>query len=158
MNKLLPTSTAGSLPKPAWLAEPEKLWSPWKLEGEELASAKRDALLLSLKEQEVAGIDIIRPALVEAGVKAAGRIVTVTVEGDLHDIDLAVGEQIVVIDIGFAAEFRRESLQSDRIVAAGSDQPGRSCFLKRAGVRRTKIPCSDDTNAQHVQASFFAIA
>lgn len=59
MNKLLPTSTAGSLPKPAWLAEPEKLWSPWKLEGEELASAKRDALLLSLKEQEVASIDII---------------------------------------------------------------------------------------------------
>ncbi|WP_411689794.1 hypothetical protein, partial [Acinetobacter pseudolwoffii] len=23
---LLPTSTAGSLPKPSWLAEPEKLW------------------------------------------------------------------------------------------------------------------------------------
>ncbi|OLO13339.1 hypothetical protein BUV99_12980, partial [Corynebacterium diphtheriae] len=33
---LLPTSTAGSLPKPSWLAEPEKLWSAWKLEGEEL--------------------------------------------------------------------------------------------------------------------------
>lgn len=24
MNKLLPTATAGSLPKPSWLAEPEK--------------------------------------------------------------------------------------------------------------------------------------
>jgi 5-methyltetrahydropteroyltriglutamate--homocysteine methyltransferase len=58
-NKLLPTSTAGSLPKPSWLAEPEKLWSAWKLEGEELLQAKRDALLLSLKEQEVAGVDII---------------------------------------------------------------------------------------------------
>lgn len=58
-NKLLPTSTAGSLPKPSWLAEPEKLWSAWKLEGEELRQAKRDALLLSLKEQEVAGVDLI---------------------------------------------------------------------------------------------------
>ena len=48
MKKLLPTSTAGSLPKPSWLAEPEKLWSPWKLAGDELAAAKRDALLLSL--------------------------------------------------------------------------------------------------------------
>lgn len=61
MNKLLPTSTAGSLPKPSWLAQPEKLWSPWKLEGEELADGKRDALLLSLQEQAHAhaGIDIV---------------------------------------------------------------------------------------------------
>lgn len=59
MKKLLPTSTAGSLPKPSWIAEPEKLWSPWKLEGEALAQAKRDALLLSLIEQEAAGIDIV---------------------------------------------------------------------------------------------------
>lgn len=36
MKKLLPTSTAGSLPKPSWLAEPEKLWSPWKLHDQEL--------------------------------------------------------------------------------------------------------------------------
>ena len=28
---LFPTTIAGSLPKPAWLAEPEKLWAPWKL-------------------------------------------------------------------------------------------------------------------------------
>ncbi len=59
MKKLLPTSTAGSLPKPSWIAEPEKLWSPWKLEGEALEQAKRDALLLSLIEQEAAGIDIV---------------------------------------------------------------------------------------------------
>lgn len=59
MTKLFPTSTAGSLPKPAWLAEPEKLWSPWKFEGDALAEAKQDALLLSLKEQEAAGIDIV---------------------------------------------------------------------------------------------------
>ncbi len=59
MTKLLPTSTAGSLPKPSWLAEPEKLWSPWKLEGEELIAAKHDALLVTLAEQERAGIDIV---------------------------------------------------------------------------------------------------
>src|SRR5690554_1835748 len=59
MNKLLPTSTAGSLPKPSWLAEPEKLWSPWKLEGEELMAGKQDALRIALQEQQHAGIDIV---------------------------------------------------------------------------------------------------
>jgi 5-methyltetrahydropteroyltriglutamate--homocysteine methyltransferase len=59
MNKLLPTSTAGSLPKPSWLAEPEKLWSPWKLEGEALVAGKQDALRVSLAEQQQAGIDIV---------------------------------------------------------------------------------------------------
>ncbi|MEK5777619.1 methionine synthase, partial [Acinetobacter nosocomialis] len=58
-EKLLPTSTAGSLPKPSWLAEPEKLWSAWKLEGAELLEAKRDALKLSLHAQVHAGIDIV---------------------------------------------------------------------------------------------------
>lgn len=59
MNKLLPTSTAGSLPKPSWLAEPEKLWSPWKLDGEELREGKQDALRVALHDQQLAGIDIV---------------------------------------------------------------------------------------------------
>ncbi|MBO6891614.1 MAG: methionine synthase [Roseibium sp.] len=59
MSELLPTSTAGSLPKPSWLAEPEKLWSPWKLEGGALTEAKQDALRVSLSEQQSAGIDIV---------------------------------------------------------------------------------------------------
>ncbi|EJB8415449.1 methionine synthase [Vibrio vulnificus] len=59
MKTLLPTSTAGSLPKPSWLAEPETLWSPWKLQGDELTDGKRDALRLSLHEQERAGVDIV---------------------------------------------------------------------------------------------------
>lgn len=59
MKILLPTSTAGSLPKPSWLAEPEKLWSPWKLEGDALLEAKQDALLVSLQDQLHAGIDIV---------------------------------------------------------------------------------------------------
>ena len=56
---LFPTTIAGSLPKPAWLAAPNKLWAPWRLEGEELAAAKDDATLLALKLQEDAGIDIV---------------------------------------------------------------------------------------------------
>ena len=59
MKKLLPTSTAGSLPKPSWLAEPERLWSPWKLDDAELTEGKRDALRLSLADQQAAGIDIV---------------------------------------------------------------------------------------------------
>jgi 5-methyltetrahydropteroyltriglutamate--homocysteine methyltransferase len=59
MTTLLPTTTAGSLPKPSWLAQPEVLWSPWRLEGEELAAAKRDALRLAVDDQRRAGITIV---------------------------------------------------------------------------------------------------
>ncbi|MCP3734022.1 methionine synthase [Sphingomonas sp. RP10(2022)] len=59
MKTLLPTTTAGSLPKPSWLAQPEVLWSPWRLEGEELAAAKRDALRLAVDDQRRAGITIV---------------------------------------------------------------------------------------------------
>jgi 5-methyltetrahydropteroyltriglutamate--homocysteine methyltransferase len=53
------TTIAGSLPKPAWLAETNKLWPEWKLSGEALAEAKRDATLLWVKTQEDAGIDTV---------------------------------------------------------------------------------------------------
>ena len=56
---MLETTIAGSLPKPSWLAETNKLWPAWRASGEELAQAKRDATLLWLKEQEDAGIDIV---------------------------------------------------------------------------------------------------
>jgi len=56
---LFPSTIAGSLPKPAWLAEPNKLWPQWRSQGEELAAAKLDATLLALKWQEDAGIDIV---------------------------------------------------------------------------------------------------
>lgn len=59
MKILLPTSTAGSLPKPSWLAQPETLWSPWKLQGNELIDGKQDALRLCLQDQLQAGIDIV---------------------------------------------------------------------------------------------------
>ena len=56
---LYPATIAGSLPKPAWLAEPEKLWPAWRQSGADLVQAKRDACLLWLKAQEDAGIDIV---------------------------------------------------------------------------------------------------
>lgn len=52
------TTIAGSLPKPFWLAEPEKLWAGWRMSGDQLRQAKQDAALVWLKEQEDAGIDI----------------------------------------------------------------------------------------------------
>jgi len=56
---MITTTVAGSLPKPAWLAEPEKLWAPWRLEGAELIEGQQDAALAWIKTQEDAGIDIV---------------------------------------------------------------------------------------------------
>ncbi len=56
---LFPTTIAGSLPKPAWLAEPNRLWPAWRLQGEELETGKDDATLIAVKLQEDAGIDIV---------------------------------------------------------------------------------------------------
>ena len=56
---LLQTTIAGSLPKPAWLAQPNQLWAPWLPQGEGLSEAKRDATRLAVRDQERAGIDIL---------------------------------------------------------------------------------------------------
>ena len=53
------TAIAGSLPKPAWLAETHKLWPQWKAQGDELLKAKADATLLWVKLQEDAGLEVI---------------------------------------------------------------------------------------------------
>jgi 5-methyltetrahydropteroyltriglutamate--homocysteine methyltransferase len=56
---MLKTTITGSLPKPSWLAKPEVLWAPWALEGAALEEGQRDAVLIAMKEQEDAGIDVI---------------------------------------------------------------------------------------------------
>ena len=56
---MFPTAIAGSLPKPEWLAETQKLWPQWKCEGAALRQAKLDATLLWIKAQEDAGLSII---------------------------------------------------------------------------------------------------
>jgi 5-methyltetrahydropteroyltriglutamate--homocysteine methyltransferase len=56
---LFPTSVAGSLPKPAWLAETNKLWPKWMSEGKALEQAKVDAGLLWVKTQQDAGVTVV---------------------------------------------------------------------------------------------------
>jgi len=55
----LKSTVAGSFPKPSWLAEPEKLWAPWRLDGAALVEGQQDAALAWIKHQEDAGIDIV---------------------------------------------------------------------------------------------------
>ncbi|MFC3114177.1 methionine synthase [Cellvibrio fontiphilus] len=88
MKTLLPTSTAGSLPKPSWLAQPETLWSPWKLQGDELREGKQDALRLSLQEQQQAGIDIVGD-----GEQSRQHFVTTFIE-HLSGVDFAQRETV----------------------------------------------------------------
>jgi len=53
------TAIAGSLPKPGWLAETNKLWPKWAHEGDALVQAKLDATLMWIKAQEDAGLTTI---------------------------------------------------------------------------------------------------
>ena len=92
MAILLPTSTAGSLPKPSWLAEPEKLWSAWKLTWQELLDAKQDALRLSLHEQQQAEIDIVSD-----GEQTRQHFVTTFIE-HLEGVDFEKRETVKIRD------------------------------------------------------------
>ena len=83
MANILRTTIAGSLPKPAWLAEPNQLWAPWKLEGDALAQGKQDAVRLALFDQEHAGIDIVTD-----GEQTRRHFVTTFIEG-LDGVDFA---------------------------------------------------------------------
>jgi 5-methyltetrahydropteroyltriglutamate--homocysteine methyltransferase len=83
MPHLFPTTITGSLPKPDWLAEPVALWAPWKLDGDALASAKKDAVRLALFDQEHAGIDIVTD-----GEQTRRHFVTTFIEG-LDGVDFA---------------------------------------------------------------------
>ena len=56
---MLTTTTVGSLPKPDYLAETEKLWPAWRLSGEPLQRAKERATVEWLRHQENAGIHIL---------------------------------------------------------------------------------------------------
>jgi 5-methyltetrahydropteroyltriglutamate--homocysteine methyltransferase len=69
MNRLLPTSLVGSYPQPDWLIDRQKLsgrFPPrvrarelWRVAPEWLEQAQDDATLLSIRDQERAGLDII---------------------------------------------------------------------------------------------------
>jgi len=83
MSRILRTTIAGSLPKPAWLAEPVALWAPWKLDGDALAQGKQDAVRLALFDQEHAGIEIVTD-----GEQTRRHFVTTFIEG-LDGVDFA---------------------------------------------------------------------
>jgi 5-methyltetrahydrofolate--homocysteine methyltransferase len=91
---------------------PAKILSDGLVSGMDIVGDKfrRDELfmpevLISAKAMQ-AGMDILRPKLIEAGVKLAGKIVVGTVKGDLHDIGknlvgmLMEGAGFQVIDLG----------------------------------------------------------
>src|SRR5690606_10733386 len=81
-----------SLPKPSWLAQPETLWSDWKLQDDELIEGKQDALSLSLHEQQQAGIDIVSD-----GEQSRQHFVTTFIE-HLDGVDFAKRETVRIRD------------------------------------------------------------
>ena len=126
MKKLLPTSTAGSLPKPSWLAEPEKLWSHWKLEGDALAHGKHDALKLSLHEQQHAGIDIVSD-----GEQSRQHFVTTFIE-HLDGVDFDKRETVKIRDrydasvptvVGAVSRQKSVFVEDARFLREQTDQP-----------------------------------
>ena len=126
MSTLLPTSTAGSLPKPSWLAEPEKLWSPWKLDGDELADGRRDALRLALADQQQAGIDIVSD-----GEQTRQHFVTTFIE-HLGGVDFEKRETVRIRDrydasvptvVGAVTRDRPVFVEDARFLRSQTDQP-----------------------------------
>jgi 5-methyltetrahydropteroyltriglutamate--homocysteine methyltransferase len=57
---MLKTSITGSLPRPAWLAEPGKhQFRDWSIPAECIDEARDDAVRLAIADQEEAGLDIV---------------------------------------------------------------------------------------------------
>jgi len=119
--KLLPTSIVGSLPKPSWLAEPETLWSPWKLEDEALIEGKQDALRSAVQEQTRRGIDIISD-----GEQTRQHFVTTFIE-HLSGVDFKRRETVRIRD-------RYDASVPTVVGAVGRDRPvfvEDAAFLRR---------------------------
>ncbi len=123
---LLRTTIAGSLPKPSWLAEPEKLWAPWKLEGDALDEGKRDAVRLALRDQAEAGIDIVTD-----GEQTRRHFVTTFIE-QLDGIDVGQTRKVRIRDrydaqvpvvVGPVARKRPVYLEDARFLRAETTRP-----------------------------------
>ncbi|WP_194764912.1 methionine synthase [Microbacterium sp. UFMG61] len=126
MNTLLPTSIVGSLPKPSWLAQPETLWSPWKLEGEALAEGRKDALRIAVQEQRTAGLDIISD-----GEQTRQHFVTTFIE-HLSGVDFDQRETVRIRDrydasvptiVGAVSREEPVFVDDARFLRAQTDQP-----------------------------------
>lgn len=58
MNQMLQTMIVGSLPRPAWLAEPT-MYAQWRLTGDALPEGQDDAVLLAIADQQRAALKIL---------------------------------------------------------------------------------------------------
>src|SRR6266480_3006135 len=147
------TTIAGSLPKPAWLAEPSKLWPAWRGSGAELERAKRDATLLWLKEQEDAGIDIVtegeqsRQHFVHGFLEFVdgidfSRKLKITLPGPMTIVDTIADEHYrdkVKLAMAFAELLNQEAraLEKDGVDVIQFDEPAFNVYLddvKRWGI------------------------
>jgi len=126
VNTLLPTSTVGSLPKPSWLAEPETLWSPWKLQGDELVEGKQDALRAAVQEQTSRGIDIISD-----GEQTRQHFVTTFIE-HLSGVDFEKRETVRIRDrydasvptvVGAVTRERPVFVEDAKFLRSATDRP-----------------------------------
>jgi 5-methyltetrahydropteroyltriglutamate--homocysteine methyltransferase len=125
-NRLLPTAIVGSLPKPSWLAEPETLWSPWRLDGDELAEGTEDAVRIAVQEQRRAGLDIISD-----GEQTRRHFVTTFIE-QLSGVDFERRETVRIRDrydasvptvVGAVTREHPVFLDDARFLRAQTDQP-----------------------------------
>lgn len=121
-NRILRTTIAGSLPKPAWLAEPEKLWAAWKLSGQALVEAQQDAVRLVLRDQEMAGIDIVGD-----GEQSRQHFVTTFIE-NLEGIDFDKRQTVRI----------RDRYDADVPVVAGAVSRKRSVYGDAARFLRSQ--------------------
>ncbi len=120
MPTLVPTTIAGSLPKPEWLAPAHQLWAPWLLEGERLAEGKRDAVRLALFDQERAGIDIVTD-----GEQTRRHFVTTLIE-NLEGVDFEHRKTVRI----------RNRYDADVPVVVGRVARTRPIFVEDAGFLR----------------------
>ncbi len=123
---LLPTSIVGSLPKPSWLAQPETLWSPWRLDGETLTEGKADALRIAVHEQSRLGIDIISD-----GEQTRQHFVTTFIE-HLSGVDFDRRETVRIRDrydatvptvVGTVTRERPVFVEDAKVLRASTDRP-----------------------------------
>lgn len=126
MNKLLPIATAGSLPKPSWLAQPEAIWAPWKLQGDDLAEGKQDALRVVLNDQINAGVDIVSD-----GEQTRQHFVTTFIE-NLEGVDFEKRETVRIRDrydasvpsvVGEVSRARSVFVEDAKFLRSQTDRP-----------------------------------
>ena len=55
----LATTHVGSMPRPRWMGHTERNRVTFRLEGKDLDQAQDDATIVTLREQEALGIDIV---------------------------------------------------------------------------------------------------